>query len=150
MKGENHAFDSFSDCTGYRWGDPLGDQQLHTDAVYHKENPECGSGYRCDHLALECLWAHWKHLEYSCREVNGLKQALKTAKGDEYEKSIVSCSVFCRRVCSRVEYVARGSCRKKGNGLLEIGDRLADEHADALGRSHNLDKKLYHQLRCRS
>ena len=63
----------FSDCPGCRWSGPLGDQQLHTDAGYHKENFECGSGYRSYRLAVECLWTHRKHLDNSYREVKTLK-----------------------------------------------------------------------------
>jgi hypothetical protein len=47
----------------------VGDQQLHTDAVYHKEDLECCSGYLCDILAVERVRTHRKHPVDSRREV---------------------------------------------------------------------------------
>jgi len=73
MKGGNHAIDSISAYFGCCWSDPVGDQQLHTDAIYHKENLEFGSGYCSDSLAIECLRTYREPLDDPYREVKSLK-----------------------------------------------------------------------------
>lgn len=58
MKGKNYVIDYISDYFGCCWGGSLADKQLHPDAVYHKENPECGS-YSCSNsLAIKLLRNH--------------------------------------------------------------------------------------------
>jgi hypothetical protein len=40
-KEKHYAVDSFGGCLGRRWGDSMGDKQLHTDAGHHEEDPQC-------------------------------------------------------------------------------------------------------------
>jgi hypothetical protein len=65
----SHAADSLGDGIGRRWGDSLGDQQLHTHAVQHKENIERGSGHCRYYLAFERLWNHREPLDNQDWEV---------------------------------------------------------------------------------
>ena len=72
-KEKYHAIDTIGYRFGCRWGGPVGDQQLHTDAIYHKENLECGSDYISDCLAVECLRFDRKPHSDSYWEVKSLK-----------------------------------------------------------------------------
>jgi hypothetical protein len=80
-KENYNAVDEFSHCFGCRWVDPMGDQQLHPDAVHYKVNSQCRGGYRGDPLVIECLRGHRSPPGVSHREVKRLKFFNKQKEG---------------------------------------------------------------------